>query len=52
MEKVEAFNEEEMAKGIKLMYVELQLHEVLYQSGLSIDEQIQILNKVIETRRP
>ncbi|WCK55450.1 hypothetical protein PP175_05730 [Aneurinibacillus sp. Ricciae_BoGa-3] len=52
MEKVDVLSEEEMAKEIKLLYVELQLHNVLNQSGLSTGEQIQLLNKMIQTRQP
>jgi hypothetical protein len=38
MDKVEVKTDEKMAKDIKLLYVELQVHNILYQSGLSADE--------------
>jgi hypothetical protein len=50
MDKVEVFNEDEVAKEIKLIYVKQRMLLLLEESGLSKEEQIHLLHKMIETR--
>jgi hypothetical protein len=48
MDKVEVFNEDEVAKDIKLIYVKQKMFRILKESGLSEEEQLDILHKMIE----
>jgi hypothetical protein len=48
MDKVEVFNEDEVANDIKLIYVKQRMLRVLQESGLSEEEQLDILHKMIE----
>jgi hypothetical protein len=50
MDKVGVFNEEEVAKEIKLIYVKQKMVRILQESGLSEEEQLHLLHQMIETR--